>query len=340
MKKTLPTFWLTKTPLSIALWPLSLVYQQAQQIDALVKKFRAYKAPVPVVSIGNITVGGAGKTPLVAWLAGYYAARGEMVAILSRGYGGRTTRPHLVNPFDDAAEVGDEPKMLAAMFARASVQVWVCPDRTAAAKRAVQSGATMLILDDGFQHYRLHRDVDVVVLDGTFGTGNGFTLPAGPLREPLSALGRTDMLLAFNTHQLWRFERPVARARLSVHPEDIKSLKDKKLLAFAGTGLPEKFFTGLKRAGLNVAATCPFPDHHIYTADDIAWLKKQAAAINATPVTTMKDVVRLPHNFAAECHTVRTQLSGSGLEDLVNLISRKLGQQPSTPLLLPQPDAA
>lgn len=234
-----------------------------------------WRAPVPVIVVGNITVGGTGKSPLVAWLARWLGERGYRPGILSRGYGGRSeSYPVRVGPDTPVTQCGDEPLMLAA---QTGVPVVVDPDRPRGGRCLVNAGCDILIADDGLQHLALGRDIELVVVDGERGFGNGRCLPAGPLREPLERLLRCDALIvngeprqAFDlTHYTMRLEprqwrRLADEARLPVSPLPFAG----RVHAVAGIGHPQRFFDTLERLGVEMQ-THAFPDHHAYQPADL-----------------------------------------------------------------------
>ncbi len=313
-----PAFWKKPTFIALLLWPLSLIYNFFVWFDKCFKRLNLYWAGVPVISVGNLTVGGTGKTPVVAFLADYFSHKGEQVAILSRGYKGSEKAPYLVTWRDTAANVGDEPKMLFDLFKNSTVQVWVGANRTHVAKRAEQAGATVLILDDGFQHYHLARNIDIVVIDGDVGFGNGFCLPAGPLREPVRKLARANFALILNSHEnkpLY-LNTPAYRLKTTLNHTDVNALKKKKLLAFTGIGRPEKFFDSLLAQKLNVVKSIGFDDHHIFKEKTLKKLHEMAKKHNAHLVTTAKDAARLPTYFKQHVNIVRLELLGSDLENI------------------------
>jgi tetraacyldisaccharide 4'-kinase len=253
------------------------------------------RAPVPIVCVGNLTAGGAGKTPAVLMLAGALTRRGERPFVVSRGYGGRLAGPVRVDPARmTAADCGDEPLLLASRH-----PVIVARDRRAGAAMAAAEGATVAILDDGLQNPSLAKDFALAVIDAEAGVGNGFCLPAGPLRAPVARQMRhVDALLLVGSRGAdWRrWGKPVFTAGIAPDIAALAALKGRRLLAFAGIGRPEKFFGTLRDAGLEVAATRAFPDHHPFTAADLAGLR--AAAAGLTLVTTEKDATRLPADSA------------------------------------------
>ncbi|GAB6064543.1 tetraacyldisaccharide 4'-kinase [Deferrisoma palaeochoriense] len=275
---------------------------------------------VPVVSVGNVAVGGTGKTPCVEWVCRWFLERGIRPAVLSRGYGGEAAGP--VTVVSDGRgrvagwrEAGDEPVLLARRLP--GVPVVVGPDRRLTARKAVELGARVLVLDDGFQHLRLRRHLDLVTVDVQNPFGNGWCLPRGLLREPPRALADADVVLLTRTKGVPpdRIERaralvsryaPEAPVLATAHepaswvplgggePLPLEALRGKKVLAFAGIGKPEAFFRDLEALGLRVVEAVPFPDHHAYTDGDREQLARWAKLVNAEAlVTTEKDGVRL-----------------------------------------------
>lgn len=252
--------------------------------------------PVPVLCVGNLVAGGAGKTPVVRDLAARLRGQGWMVHTLSRGYGGRARGPLRVDALaHDAALVGDEPLLLAR-----DGPAWVARDRGAGARAAAAAGAGLLILDDGFQNPALVKHLSLVVADGGSGFGNGRVIPAGPLREPVAAgLARAAAVVVLGADRTGIAAAvagrvPVLQAVLAPDSQTVASLDRRPVLAFAGIGRPEKFFATCRDAGLALAATRAFPDHHPYGAAEVARLLTDAAALGAVPLTTEKDAMRLP----------------------------------------------
>ncbi len=257
---------------------------------------------VPVICVGNLTAGGAGKTPTVAALAGLLAERGIAAHVVTRGHGGSLAGPVRVDERrHGAAEVGDEPLLLAAV-----APVWVGRDRAAAAAAAVAAGAQAVILDDGFQNPSLVKDLSIVVVDAGFGFGNGRVMPAGPLREPVAAgLARADLVLLLG-------EAPARAAALRAWPALARSAriegalaplatgmdwKGMRAFAFAGIGRPEKFFETLSGLGAEIVGAHGFADHAPYPRRLLARLAQDAKLLRAQLVTTEKDAVRLPPAF-------------------------------------------
>ena len=254
---------------------------------------RPYRAPVPVICVGNLVAGGAGKTPVVLSLAAILAGRGIATAIVTRGYGGRLAGPLRVDPaVHDAEAVGDE-----ALLAAASGACWVSRDRADGVRAAVEHRATAVILDDGFQNPHVAKDLSLVVIDAAYGFGNCRLIPAGPLRERIAdGLARATAIVLIGDagpgRELGGNDTPILRATLD--PIDGERFAGVALLAFAGIGRPEKFFATLRSLGAQIVAERGFPDHHRYRDAELAALRRDAASAGAMLVTTAKDWVRLP----------------------------------------------
>jgi tetraacyldisaccharide 4'-kinase len=272
------------------------------------------KSPVPVICVGNLVAGGAGKTPVALSLGGRLRGRGMTVHFLARGYGGRAAGPLRVDPDSHAAsEVGDEALLLARI-----APTWIARDRTGAIAAAAK-GAQAIVMDDGFQDPAVDKDFSIVVVDGAFGFGNACVIPAGPLREPIArGLARADALAVIGADAWGVAAHPDVRSSglpilaAAVEPGPGASrLRGRPVVAFAGIGVPGKFFTLLENCGCRVVGTHAFPDHHPYAAAEIASLKSEAAGKTATLVTTEKDFVRLPHSLREGIRAVPIALKWS-----------------------------
>ncbi|MFC3226417.1 tetraacyldisaccharide 4'-kinase [Marinibaculum pumilum] len=323
-----PEHWRRRGGLAALLAPLGWLYGLGARLDRWTS--RRHRVAVPVISIGNLTAGGTGKTPVAIALAERLTAAGIAVHILSRGYGGRLAGPVRVDPGrHGAADTGDEPLLLAR-----AAPTWVARDRVAAARAAIAAGAQLLLLDDGHQHYRLARDCSLLVADEGQWLGNGRVMPAGPLREPLSpALARADALLAIADPAGAGPPMPAALARLprctarfEVPEGTATALRGQAVFAFAGIGRPEKFFATLRALGARPVAEIPFPDHAPYTVDQVARLLEAAAEAGARPVTTEKDHVRLPADAQALVTAVPVRLQFDDPSALERAIAHALAR--------------
>ena len=264
--------------------PLGTLYGLSVKLKA--RTAAPWDPGIPVLCVGNLTAGGSGKTPIAIAVADMLRAMGHQPYFLTRGYGGSERGPALASRGHSASVMGDEALLLAR-----SAPTIVARDRGAGARLAKEKGATVLVMDDGHQNFRLRKSLSLVVVDAESGFGNGFQIPAGPLREPVTqGLARADavILAGAGTPDLQGFRGPVLRAHLKA---DGAGFADKPVFAFAGIGRPEKFTASLEEAGAHVIGSCFFADHHPYTDDEILELK--AVAGGATLVTTEKDFVRL-----------------------------------------------
>jgi tetraacyldisaccharide 4'-kinase len=288
-----PAFWWRPTGAAAALLsPLAAIY-------GAVAGWRMARpgrnAGIPVVCVGNLTVGGAGKTPTAIALAQILSVAGRRPFLLSRGYGGALAGPVQVDPARHTAlDVGDEPLLLAR-----TAPTIVSRDRVAGAAAARSAGAGVIVMDDGFQNPSLRKDLSIVVVDAGRGVGNGRVCPAGPLRAPLHRqLAHAQAVLVIGAG---RQAEPVAAARalplfhgrLEPDAQTLDTLRGRRVLAFAGIGDPQKFFTTLGEAGVDVGARLSFPDHHRYLRSEALDLIARAERDSLVLVTTEKDRVRL-----------------------------------------------
>jgi tetraacyldisaccharide 4'-kinase len=290
-----PAFWWRKPGLaSFLLAPAAALYGA---VAAMRLARRGARAAIPVVCVGDPTVGGGGKTPAVIALAKMLNAAGKKPFVLSRGYGGRAPGPVLVDPGMDAAEIGDEPLLLAA-----HAPTIVAADRIAGAKLATELGASVIVLDDGFQNPSLEKDFSLLVIDAETGVGNGRVFPAGPLRAPVDAqVARAHGLILIGlggaarevAEAATKRAIPVFRARLVPDAAAANALARKRVLAFAGIGRPEKFFATLVAIGAEIMERRGFPDHHRFSPADAEGLLSRARAHDLQLVTTEKDLVRM-----------------------------------------------
>jgi tetraacyldisaccharide 4'-kinase len=299
LESTLTRAWLRRGPLALALWPLSLLFRALAALRvALFRRaiLKSERLPVPVIVVGNIFIGGTGKTPLTIWLVEQLRAAGLHPGVISRGHGGEgESGPREVLPGSSARDVGDEPLLIAN---RSGCPVVVGRRRAQAGRHLLvrHPEVDVLVTDDGLQHYALQRDVELVLFDGR-GVGNGWTLPAGPLREPAS---RKRDFTVVNTPELtpalalavggqpWQMRLAGGHAEQLRDPAQrlpLTSLHGKRIVAAAGIGNPGRFFAMLKQAGLEIREL-PLPDHHDFLDDPFQGLDADLILI------TEKDAVK------------------------------------------------
>jgi tetraacyldisaccharide 4'-kinase len=305
-----PSFWWQEPGAAAALLaPVAAVYGA---IAAARLRQAGERAGVPVLCVGDPTVGGSGKTPTALALARVLIDAGERPFLLSRGYAGRLAGPVRVDPQHHRADdVGDEPLLLAHC-----APAVVARDRVAGARVAHAAGATVLVLDDGFQNPSLAKDLSILVIDARREAGNGHVFPAGPLRAPLQAqLDRAQAILLIGDRPVASVAREAGargltlfHGRLVPDAPSVAALTGSRVLAFAGIGDPEKFFATLSEAGVDIAIRRGFPDHHRFTAADAETLLAEADRAGLSLVTTEKDFVRLGHKRALAPLAARTRV--------------------------------
>ncbi len=324
--KWLQDAWYKEMYLSPMLVPFSLFYLDAVRFRRFMYKLglkRSTKLSVPVIIVGNISVGGTGKTPLVIWLAQYLKEQGYNPGIISRGYGGEEHKEAMTVNADSSAQiVGDEPLLLAK---HTDCPVVICHKRVKAAQSLLsQHDCDIVIADDGLQHYALKRDIEIAVIDGERRFGNGYILPAGPLREPVERLQEVDLVIVNGVAEedneySMRLEGFEA---INMHTSEVLSLDKfttQKCRAMAGIGNPKRFFNYLEKAGLEVDKIA-FPDHHAYSKEDISF-------DDSLPVLmTEKDAVKCMA-FADKKHwyvPVKAQPQPAFVHQLSTLLKNKL----------------
>lgn len=297
-----PEFWnyrrgrLAAPVLRALLTPLGWIY--GYFTARRIRTTDSFDPGVPVICIGNATVGGTGKTPVAAHILSMLISSRIRAHGLSRGYGGTERGPVVVSPNHSASQVGDEPLLLAR-----HAPVWVAAGRDDGARAAVAKGAQVIVMDDGHQNPLLEKTLSILVVDGETGFGNHRIVPAGPLRESVkAALSRTDAVILMNPHKDYEVDEdllaefgdlPVLEAYLT----PTGPLPKEGLFAFAGIGRPNKFFDALRHAGANLIEAMPYPDHHAYSDEDLENLQALAREYKAQLITTEKDFVRLPPAF-------------------------------------------
>lgn len=284
---------------------------------------RPYCAPVPVICVGNLVVGGAGKTPVTLALADWLVARGVAAHSVTRGYGGRIAGPLRVDPLrHSAVEVGDEALLLARR-----APCWVARDRAAGVVAATAAGAQVVLLDDGFQNPAVAKTLALLVVDAGYGFGNGRVMPAGPLRENLTrGLARADALVVLADQGGPRQGLTgLSAGRTPIVPAELwavagERFSGRRVVAFAGIGRPEKFFATLRRLGAELVAEQPFPDHYPFRERDVAALCGAAWRERAHLVTTAKDFVRLPLTLRAEVEVLEVEIRWPDAAGLTRLL--------------------
>ncbi|MGE5517232.1 MAG: tetraacyldisaccharide 4'-kinase [Bacteroidota bacterium] len=315
-----PEFWHTPTLTSRLLAPLGSVY--AWVVARRLAEAEPYRPTIPVICVGNIVTGGAGKTPVCMALVERLRARGCQPHLLTRGYGGTEVGPRAVDPVrHDAARVGDEALLLAQC-----APTWVARWRPDGAVAAAQMGADILVMDDGFQNPSIAKDLSLVVVDGAYGFGNGLPMPAGPCRETVAGgLARADAVVVVGEDTAGIAQRcgplPVLTARLVPGPE-AEALRGRKVVAFAGIGRPAKFFDTLEHCGAELVAAHSFPDHHAFSRAELAELIAEAESVGAVPVTTAKDAVRVPSDLRPALSVLTVRLEWDKPEALDVLLDR------------------
>ena len=273
--KRLDQYWYSLNPVSVALWPVGWLFSSLVTLRRFAYRrgwLRSYRAKAPVIVVGNLNVGGTGKTPLVTRLVEVLREDGYQPGIVSRGYGGQyEDGPCLVTADSNPVEVGDEPVLLAL---RCRCPVVVAPDRAVAARYLLdQHNCNVVLSDDGLQHYALARDIEIVVIDGMRRFGNGACLPAGPLREPLKRLDKVDFIVANGDARNGEYLMTLAGER-AVNLTDAQVSCALSVFcgglvhAVAGIGNPGRFFAYLKERGMRILEDT-FPDHYIYTTGDL-----------------------------------------------------------------------
>jgi len=330
-----PSFWYSqKTPkertAKLLLLPLSWVYGFLAK-----KRFDLY-FPVPmekpIVCVGNLVAGGTGKTPVVLSLVEMLKKEEFNPHVLSRGYGGEEIGPLQVSPGRDTAQdVGDEPLLLVQ-----KAPTWISSDRPLGAQAAMESGANIVVMDDGFQNPIIYKDFSIIVIDGAVGFGNQELMPAGPLREPISSgLKRANAVVIIGedkTNVIAQIEEEhanveILRANIEVCKNCIE-VKDKKFVAFAGLGRPEKFKNTLLKQGADVIEWRSFPDHHYYKDEELEELIKIAEDNNVQIITTAKDHIRLPEKFKDKISQLPIVLVWENPEAIIPLIKEAIDKRP------------
>lgn len=312
-----PKFWSSNNIYSWMLLPFSWFYYMGFSVRR--KCSIAKKIGVPVICIGNLTAGGAGKTPVALAIGAMLKEKGVKAFYISRGYGGLQKEPLIVDVSRHSAkQVGDEPLLLAQVL-----PTIVGRNRVKTAEFAMECGAEVIIMDDGFQNPTIHKDLSLIVVDRRLSFGNEKLLPSGPLREPVRAgLKRADALIMVNPASFIPTELPdipILIARTKPKPSML-ALKGKKILPFCGIAHPKKFFSMLACAGAEIVEKKSFPDHYNYTHKDLEILHKHAEKLGAKLVTTSKDAARIAHHIKKDITVAEMELVFENKETLEKLL--------------------
>lgn len=323
-----PGFWHRGGLVPTLLTPVSWIYRAGAALR--VSLSTPYEAPIPVLCVGNLVAGGAGKTPVALALGRALGKRGLKVAFLSRGYGGRETGPLQVLPGQHGAhDVGDEPLLLAE-----AAPTWIARNRAAGARMAVEAGADIIVMDDGFQNPTIAKSASVLVVDGAYGFGNGRMIPAGPLRQSVaSGLAEADAVILLGEDRLGlagtlEAVRPVVRGALTP-ARTSRGLRGERAFAFAGIGRPRKFFDTLKALGVKLIGTRTFADHQPYRGEDLIDLIAEAEQEGALLLTTAKDHVRLPEELRLLIRRVDVDLVWEDADRVETLLDRMVAPRPN-----------
>ncbi len=289
---------------------LSFVWLLSHHFRIILGRYE--RMPIPVVCVGNVTLGGAGKTPTVIYLANYFKKNSIKAHVVSRGYGGKFKDVVSVDPRShNAYEVGDEPLLISQ-----HTKVWVSKKKKEGILKAYKEGAELVILDDGHQNFSIAKDINILVFDAEVNLENEKIFPVGNLREsPRNAIDRADFLIFIGSSELSKklTENFFKKNNQNIidgkfKPNIIPKLKKRNLVAFCGIGRPEKFFSMLRKLNLNVIREYSFPDHHLYSREQLTKISDVAAKNNALVVTTEKDFVRIPLASQKKIYAINIEL--------------------------------
>jgi len=323
-----PDFWKKRNFFTFALNFFSIIYFLGMRIRSLLYAGKKpFECKLPVICIGNVTVGGAGKTPVAMAISKLLKKHGKDPVFLSKGYKGILQGPIKVNPEKHKAfEVGDEPLLLAQ-----TSRCWVSKDRPSGLKAVETTGAKAVVMDDGMQNLSIKKDVTFAVVDGSYGFGNGFVLPAGPLRDRLQqALTSADAVIVIgrdrsNVRQfLGSYNIIQARIKILNKIKD----KNKKFIAFAGIAIPEKFFRTLEKEGIKISRALAFPDHWSYSEKELDKIIEIAKEEEAGIITTEKDMVKIPKKYRSKMTALKIEVTFDNPEEVINVLKKRTSLWP------------
>lgn len=325
-------WWSTTSPIGFALAPIGWLYGY---LSARRMQRHGARVSRPIICIGNLVAGGAGKTPTSIMIAQHLRARGYKPVFLTRGYGGDLSGPIRVDlARHTAKDIGDEAPLLA----RHGTTI-VCRDRVQGAELAAAYG-DVIVMDDGMQNPSLVKDCTLVVIDAVQGIGNGRVIPAGPLRAPLGVqMDQADFCLVIGDDKrdvpsISHYSKPIFHGHLQPDPAQIATYRKTRVFAFAGIGRPEKFFTTLTHAGVDVAKSKSFPDHHTYTRATLEGLLAEAGRENLTLITTAKDAIRIhaiAPDLADRFSVLDVELVCDDADALISSVIAKIEQKQPKP---------
>lgn len=316
-----PHFWTELSWQSVILFPVSYIWRfghYAQQ-----KILNTKETEIPVICVGNLTVGGSGKTPVVITLCRFLSGIGKSTSILTRGFGGKEKGPIFVSTnLHQSLDVGDEPLMMAH-----SLDVCVSRNRPLGANHILDKKKyDCIVMDDGLQNPTLKKDLNIAVFDGKFGIGNGFLLPAGPMRQKLEVGIQNIDLVIFNGKDETGLGQkipphiPIFTGELQPDEEIVEKMKNRRVYGFAGIGNPSRFFKTLNNIGTDLVGEAHFADHHPYTDADLTQLYEEAMQSGAELVTTQKDWMRLPTDWRDRVLTVPVRIHFTA-DDTIKIVS-------------------
>lgn len=316
-----PHFWTELSWQSVILFPVSYIWRfghYAQQ-----KILNTKETEIPVICVGNLTVGGSGKTPVVITLCRFLSGIGKSTSILTRGFGGKEKGPIFVSTnLHQSLDVGDEPLMMAH-----SLDVCVSRNRPLGANHILDKKKyDCIVMDDGLQNPTLKKDLNIAVFDGKFGIGNGFLLPAGPMRQKLEVGIQNIDLVIFNGKDETGLGQkipphiPIFTGELQPDEEIVEKMKNRRVYGFAGIGNPSRFFKTLNNIGADLVGEAHFADHHPYTDADLTQLYEEAMQSGAELVTTQKDWMRLPSDWRDRVLTVPVRIHFTA-DDTIKIVS-------------------
>ena len=316
-----PKFWYKKkdTYLSNTLYPFSLLFRVGTKIRNIISTKQ--QSPLPIICIGNIVVGGAGKTPVSLKIGKLLTKAGYRPHFISKGYAGLIKKNTLVQSWHSATSVGDESILLSEV-----APTWIGIDRIYSSKLAKKEGADCLIMDDGFQNPTIEKDFSIVVINASQEFGNKRVMPSGPLRESIKkGLSRTNLIIAIGetSNKLKNTipsDIPLIEAKFEIK-EGNKNFKGQNIIAFAGIAYPEKFFESLEEQGGKIVKQISYPDHYIYTENDLLSLAETANKTKSILVSTQKDYVRIPKPYRSLVNTLKGEIIFENEELLIEILS-------------------